>query len=176
MPENQPHDTGTGGGPRKWPGRAGGRGLDVAAEPAGGSAGPSTGAGCPRPPRATAAGVLGWGRPSAGAAGARQRPRARAQECHSYEGRAVGQLLLRAIDALKRENDRLGSVNRQFKASCEGQRPPWTHSKRNSFPASGAERVWRLNTLKAEFSGRWSPSPSWGLTGRERALRWGVSG
>lgn len=85
--------------------------------------------------------------------------------------RAVGQLLLRAIDALKRENDRLGSVNHRFKASCEGQRPPWKHSKRNSFPASGAERVWRLNTLKALV-----PRPSWGLTGRERALRWGVSG
>lgn len=72
------------------------------------------------------------------------------------------QLLLRAIDALKRENDRLGSVNHRFKASCEGQRPPWKHSKRSSLPASGAERVWRLNTLKALV-----PRPSWGLTGRE---------
>lgn len=81
--------------------------------------------------------------------------------------RTIGRLLLIANNALKREDDRLGSVNLQFKASSEGQRPPRKHLKGNSFPVVGGtglnwrqgerNRTGRLNSLARR--------PSWGHVG-----------
>lgn len=48
----------------------------------------------------------------------------------------MGWLLLRAINALDRDNERLSVINHEFKVKCESQKPPWRDIKRLSSPAA----------------------------------------
>lgn len=38
--------------------------------------------------------------------------------------------MLRAINALERDNERLSVINHGFKVKCESQKPPWQDIKR----------------------------------------------
>lgn len=48
----------------------------------------------------------------------------------------MGWPLLRAINALDRDNERLSVINHEFKVKCESQKPPWQDIKRLSSPAA----------------------------------------
>lgn len=109
-----------------------------------------------------------WGRGGRMWKGARARPCPWHPDLGAPGGvtsiRTIGRLLLRASNALKREDDRLGSVNLQFKASSEGQRPPRKHLKGNSFPVVGGTG---LNWRQGERNGMGrlnslARRPSWG--------------
>lgn len=54
----------------------------------------------------------------------------------NYKDYGMGWLLLRAINALDRDNERLSMINHEFKMKCESQKPPWQDIKRLSSPAA----------------------------------------
>lgn len=54
--------------------------------------------------------------------------------CPGYEGLAIGRLLLRATDALKREMTVLGLLIINLKPVERVRGPPWRNSERSSFP------------------------------------------
>lgn len=48
----------------------------------------------------------------------------------NYKDYGMGWPLLRAINALERDNERLSVINHGFKVKCESQKPPWQDIKR----------------------------------------------
>lgn len=48
----------------------------------------------------------------------------------NHKDYGMGWPLLRAINALERDNERLSVINHGFKVKCESQKPPWQDIKR----------------------------------------------
>lgn len=56
----------------------------------------------------------------------------------------MGWLLLKAINALERDNERLCVINHKFKVKCESQKPTWQDIKKTLISYSQRQKKLRV--------------------------------